>query len=259
MGMQRLDKLLAGSGAGTRSEVKKLIRSGRVFVNGIPAKRPEDKADPDSDEVLLDGKSVKASGPVYLMLNKPSGVVSATSDRDHRTVLDLVDPSLRKDLFPAGRLDIDTEGLLLLTNDGSLAHELLSPGKHVEKTYLVRVTGEADESLVPLFLEGFDIGEKRRTLPARLRFLDETSKEPALYGFTADRPEDPEEEPASCLVTVTITEGKYHQVKRMFAAAGRKVLSLKRIAMGSLTLDPELKAGKYRPLTPEELDCLKEK
>ena len=242
MSIQRLDKLLAGSGAGTRSEVKKLIRSGRVSVNGIPAKRPEDKVDPDRDKVLLDGEMVTAAGPVYLMLNKPPGVVSATSDRDHRTVLDLVEPSLRKDLFPAGRLDIDTEGLLLLTNDGSLAHELLSPGKHVEKTYLARVTGEADDSLIPLFLEGFDIGEKRRTLPAKLRFIDDTSKEPD-----------------SCLVTVTITEGKYHQVKRMFAAAGRKVLSLKRIAMGSLTLDPELKAGQYRPLTREELDCLKEK
>lgn len=238
--MLRLDKCLADAGVGTRSEVKKLIRSGRVQVNDVPQKSPEEKVDPERDKVTVDGTPIRTAGPVVLMLHKPAGVVSATQDRREKTVLDLVREPYAKDLFPVGRLDKDTEGLLLLTSDGALAHDLLSPRRHVEKTYLALVTGQPEEALIDRFREGLDIGEKRPTAPAGLRFLPEE-----------------ETDPFTCWCEVVLTEGKFHQVKRMFAAVGRKVLYLKRTAMGALQLDEALEPGAYRPLTEEELASLR--
>ena len=174
----------------------------------------------------------------YYMLNKPSGVVSATEDTKDVTVVELIGDRKRKDLFPAGRLDKDTEGLLLLTNDGKLAHQLLSPRRHVDKTYYARIEGNVTEDLVPLFQSGVDIGTEdapEMTLPARLVIL--------------------ESGPVSC-VRLTIQEGKYHQIKRMFQAVGMKVVYLKRETMGPLVLDPDLKPGEYRPLTLEEMKTL---
>lgn len=229
----RLDKYLAEMGAGTRQEVKKYIRKGRVTVDGVIEKAPECKVDPQQ-KICLDGQEVSYEAVEYYMLNKPSGVVSATEDTKDVTVVELIGDRKRKDLFPAGRLDKDTEGLLLLTNDGKLAHQLLSPRRHVDKTYYARIEGNVTEDLVPLFQSGVDIGTEgapEMTLPARLVIL--------------------ESGPVSC-VRLTIQEGKYHQIKRMFQAVGMKVVYLKRETMGPLVLDPDLKPGEYRPLTLEE-------
>lgn len=229
----RLDKYLAEMGAGTRQEVKKYIRKGRVTVDGETEKAPECKVDPQQ-KICLDGQEVSYEAVEYYMLNKPSGVVSATEDTKDVTVVELIGDRKRKDLFPAGRLDKDTEGLLLLTNDGKLAHQLLSPRRNVDKTYYARIEGNVTEDLVPLFQSGVDIGTEdapEMTLPARLVIL--------------------ESGPVSC-VRLTIQEGKYHQIKRMFQAVGMKVVYLKRETMGPLVLDPDLKPGEYRPLTLEE-------
>ena len=226
----RLDKFLADAGSGTRSEVKKYIQKGKVQVNGITAKKPELK------EVILDGTVVsKAPEFVYYLLHKPAGYVSATEDKCDRTVMELV-PSDRKGLFPVGRLDKDTEGLLLITNDGALAHDLLSPAKHVEKTYYAVIDGVVTEKDVNSFENGVDIGEEKLTKPGKLRILKS----------------EPESE-----IELTITEGRFHQVKRMFEAVGKKVLYLKRISMGPLQLTDDLKPGEYRPLTEEEITALK--
>ena len=171
----------------------------------------------------------------YYMLNKPAGCVSATSDNLHKTVLELIDTKVRKDLFPVGRLDIDTEGLLLITNDGALAHQLLSPKKHVDKTYYAEIEGMITNEDVVAFKEGLDIGENTLTLPAKLVILE---------SGTISK------------IEVTIQEGKYHQVKRMFEAVGKRVVYLKRLSMGTLTLDETLKPGEYRQLTPEEIEHL---
>lgn len=237
----RLDKFLADAGAGTRSEVKKLIQKGRVLVNGTPAKRPEQKVEMPGDRVCLDGTEVGAAPEfVYYLLHKPAGVVSATEDSRDRTVLDLVPEELRrKGLFPVGRLDKDTEGLLLLTDDGALAHELLSPKKHVNKTYYAKVDGVMTEEDIRKFKEGLDIGEKKPTLPAVLE----------IVGTEADAQKSE--------ILLTISEGKFHQVKRMVKAVGKEVAYLKRISMGSLTLPAELSPGECRPLKEEELAALK--
>ena len=231
----RLDKYLADMGCGTRSQVKREIAGGSVMVNGAPARRPEDKIDIEKDSVVFRGSPVGYVEYEYFMLNKPAGVVSATEDRKERTVLDLIDARQRKDLFPVGRLDKDTEGLLLITNDGEMAHRLLSPKKHVDKVYYARVAGRITEEHVKLFAEGVDIGDEKPTLPAELTVLSS--------GEISE-------------IELVIREGRFHQVKRMFQAAGGEVTYLKRLRMGSLVLDGELEPGEYRKLTEEEVRAL---
>lgn len=231
----RLDKLLANAGTGTRTEVKDLIRKGRVAVNDVICKEPDRKVEKEKDIIRLDGALVQDREFEYYMLNKPAGCVTATKDNVHKTVMDFV-PSSRKDLFPVGRLDRDTEGMLLIMNDGELAHRLLAPGKHVNKTYYAKIQGIVDKADVKRFREGLDIGEDKKTMPAMLRILK-----------TGEISE----------IEVTIQEGKFHQVKRMFRATGKEVIYLKRIAMGKLTLDEALPSGMCRALTEEEISILK--
>ena len=236
MGKIRLDKFLADMGLGTRSEVKKEIHKGLVRVNGIPDRSPEYKLDIQKDLVEVNGRQISYAQQEYYMLNKPAGVVSATEDKKDMTVLDLIQEKQRKDLFPVGRLDKDTEGLLLITNDGLLAHQLLSPKKHVKKTYFVRVENPVSPEDIKILEEGVDIGEEKRTLPAEISCLS----------------------PEKNSLCLTIKEGKFHQIKRMFQAVDNKVLYLKRLSMGSLTLDETLAPGEYRPLTKEEIKRLKD-
>ena len=334
MGEQiRLDRFLAQEGIGSRTDVKKMIRSGRIRVNSQTVGKGELKIDPEEDEILVDDRRVSLTVLPTLMLNKPAGVVSATEDAHDRTVIGLIDEPWAGKLFPVGRLDKDTEGLLLLTGDGQMAHELLSPKKHVVKTYYAVVSGAPDPELVHLFREGIDIGEKKRTLPAELLFLpaggsfplmitlsgEETLKEtPSEKKLIGEKPllsekkligekpllsekkligekcsfsenelteieADQKNEMAKtssltelpvgvrsitqrdldrcgeeeCCVVISITEGKFHQIKRMFGAVGREVHFLKRIAMGGLELDPELSPGQYRALSEEELGFLR--
>ena len=236
--MIRLDKYLADMGEGTRQEVKKYIRQGRILIDGMPVKKPEYKVDEARQRVILDGRDIGYSRFEYYMLNKPAGVVSATEDAADRTVVELIAGRKRKDLFPVGRLDKDTEGLLLITNDGVLAHRLLSPKSHVDKCYYARVQGLVTEEDVKKFLAGVDIGtakQPEQTAPGRLQIRD------------AD------ESSGVSRIRLVIQEGKYHQVKRMFAAVGKKVCYLRRESMGSLVLDAGLKPGEYRKLTDEEL------
>lgn len=232
----RLDKFLTELGIGTRSEVKKYIKAKQIAVNGETALKPELKIDENLDEVCFRGEKLYFAEYEYYLFHKPAGCVSATEDAMHRTVMDYLTDTVRNDLFPVGRLDIDTEGLLLITNDGTLAHELLSPAKHVAKTYYAKVQGKVTEDDVALFKKGVDIGEETLTKPASLVILkcDEISE-----------------------IKLTITEGKFHQVKRMFHAAGKEVIYLKRLSMGTLTLPDDLKPGEYRALTAEELAGLK--
>ena len=233
--MIRLDKYLADMGVGTRSELKKIIRSGRVTIDGETAKKPEEKVDPDTQNVMFDGKLISYSKYEYYMLHKPAGVVSATRDTKEKTVIDLITGTKRKDLFPVGRLDKDTEGLLLITNDGDLAHRLLSPAKHVDKTYYAKIDGCVTLEDVEAFKHGLDIGDEEPTMPAVLEILK-----------SAEESE----------IKVTIQEGRYHQVKRMFEAVGKTVVYLKRLSMGSLMLDETLEKGAFRLLTDEELEQL---
>lgn len=237
MSKLRLDKYLADMGVGTRQEVKGLIRKGRVAVDGTTAKAPELKVDPDEAQVTVDGNSVSYVKMEYWMLHKPAGVVSATEDRRDRTVLDLLSDAARKDLFPVGRLDKDTEGLLLITNDGALSHRLLSPKSHVSKVYEAVIDGKVTEEDQKAFAEGLDIGDDKPTLPAELVILETTEKEPGVF---------------ESRIQITICEGRFHQIKRMFEKVGKKVVYLKRRSMGSLELDPALPKGSARPLTQEE-------
>lgn len=229
----RLDKYLTTLAVGSRSQVKVLIKKGQVKVNGKVEKHPEVHVDEGKDQIELNDKALEYNQFYYYMLNKPSGVVSAVTDTKCKTVLDLLDVSPKQGLFPVGRLDKDTEGLLLITNDGALAHDLLSPVKHVKKTYYVELDGALIEDDITRFLNGLDIGEKSLTKPAQLEILPERH-----------------------CAFITITEGKYHQVKRMFRAIGLTVTYLKRISMGTLHLDERLKPGEYRPLTGEEVKSL---
>lgn len=234
MGQERLDKLLASTGHWSRREVKDLIRQGRVLVDGRPAGRPEDKVEASVAEIFVDGQRVDCAPFVYLMLHKPAGLLSATEDRAQETVLSLLPEHLRRrGLFPVGRLDKDTEGLLLLTDDGALAHELLSPKKHVDKVYYARVEGRVDQGDVQTLAQGMVLGDGLHCLPARLAPLGDASE---------------------CLVT--LREGKYHQVKRMLAARGKPVVYLKRLSMGGVELDKTLSPGQWRPLTKKELALL---
>ena len=231
----RLDKFLANMGVGTRSEVKACIRQGRVTINGERAKKPEQKVSEDTDCVCVDGQEIHFTEMQYLMLNKPQGVVTATEDREHKTVLDLIDSPMKKQLFPVGRLDKDTEGLLLITNDGVLAHELLSPKKHVKKNYYAKIDGKVTEQDIEAFKNGLDLGDFT-TMPAVLKILSQ--------GDCSE-------------IFVEICEGKFHQVKRMFEAVGKKVTYLKRVSMGTLCLDEKLQPGEWRELTDKELEGLK--
>ena len=228
----RLDKYLAEMGAGTRKEVRKMIRDGRVSINGQKENDPGRKV-MEGEEVCADGAPVVYEKYVYYMLHKPAGVISATEDAREQTVLDLIDEKKRKGLFPVGRLDRDTEGLLLITNDGELAHRLLSPKRHVDKVYFARLDGPVGEEEKKLFAQGLKVDDTLTALPAELEILDGKNE-----------------------VRVTVREGKYHQVKRMFQAVGREVLYLKRLSMGPLVLDEQLPAGAYRRLTGEEASAI---
>ncbi len=231
MAGERLDKLLASTGRWSRREVKGLIKEGRVLVDGVPAAAGEEKADPALCRILVDGAAVELCRRTYIMLHKPAGVLSATEDARQRTVLDLLSPELRRrGLFPVGRLDRDTEGLLLLTDDGELAHRLLSPKRHVDKLYVARLDrplGEADRAA---FAAGVTLADGTVCRPAGLELLGDGRE-----------------------VLVTLHEGKFHQIKRMTASRGSAVCYLKRLAMGPLRLDESLAPGQYRPLTVTEV------
>lgn len=232
----RLDKFLADVGMGTRSEIKDWIRKGRVTINSEICKKPETKVSAGQDEITFDDKQLDYQKYYYYMLHKPAGVVSATVDNLHETVVDLIKDEKKKDLFPVGRLDKDTEGLLILTNDGELAHQLLSPKKHVDKVYYAKVKGKVTKKDEEAFQSGVSIGEDYITLPAKLKIIksEEISE-----------------------IELMIQEGKFHQVKRMFEAVGKEVIYLKRLSMGGLLLDKALAPGEYRSLTKEEIDYLK--
>lgn len=231
----RLDKYLADMGQGTRSQVKILIKKGFVTVNGKKAVRPEDKINTETDKVICDGEEIGYEALVYYMLHKPAGVVSATEDKHDKTVLDLIEGGRKKDLFPVGRLDKDTEGLLLLTNDGDLGHRLLAPRNHVAKVYYAKIDGIVTDKDQQDFKDGIEVDDTFRAMPGHLTILatDEKTKQSEIQ--------------------LEIYEGKFHQVKRMFQAVGKEVIYLKRLSMGSLVLDESLLPGQYRPLTDIEL------
>lgn len=261
----RLDKFLADAGAGTRSEVKKYIQKGQVQINGETVKRPETKVTVSEDTVTLQGEIIGAVPELeYYLLHKPAGYISATEDSKEPTVMELV-PSKRKGLFPVGRLDKDTEGLLLITNDGMLAHELLSPKKHVDKTYYVIVDGKVTEQDILLMEKGVDIGEEKPTLPSRLEILSVSPVNPLDNEVitSSDSISSGSIQWSNIRsgwrseIRLTIHEGKFHQVKRMMEAVGKKVLYLKRLSMGPLTLPENLPKGQCRPLTEDELTSIK--
>lgn len=225
----RLDKYLTTIGIGSRSQSKQLIKKGKIKVNNEIINMPEFHVDENKDVVSFDDVNLEYHRFYYYMLNKPTGVISATEDFQCKTVMDIMDVTPKNGLFPVGRLDKDTEGLLLITNDGELSHCLLSPSKHVEKTYFVKTDGVIKQEYVPLFKEGLDIGEKKNTKPSNLYIINENS------------------------AYITITEGKYHQVKRMFKHFKLNVIYLKRISMGPLKLDENLAVGEYRLLYDNEI------
>lgn len=232
----RLDKFLTELGVGSRSEVKKILKTGQIVVNGIPVKKPEEKIDTTKDVITYQGRTLVYEQFEYYMFHKPAGCVTAVSDAQHKTVMDYMKDLTRKDLNPVGRLDIDTEGLLLITNDGMLSHELLSPSKHVPKTYFAKIEGIVTKEDVNQFAQGVDIGEKKPTKPAELKILvSDTISE----------------------IELTISEGKFHQVKRMFEAVDKKVVYLKRLSMGKLVLDENLKPGTFRALSADEIAMLR--
>ena len=231
--MERLDKIISATGKKSRREVKILVKQGRILVDGVPASAPEMKVDPAVSQILLDGEDIGYQRFTYIMLHKPDGVLSAVEDKRQKTVLDLLPEELQKrGLSPVGRLDKDTEGLLLLTNDGELTHRLLSPRYHVDKVYYARVEGCLEEADCAAFAAGMTLGDGLECMPAGLKIL---SPNEAL---------------------VTLQEGKFHQVKRMLAARGKPVRYLKRLSMGSLTLDEGLQTGQFRHLTEEEVASL---
>ncbi len=245
----RLDKILADSGLGTRSSVRDLIKSGTVKVNGISEKDPGKKVDTDMDEIIVRGELIDFRDKVYYMLNKPAGVITATEDKKQTTVIDLIKDKKRRDLFPVGRLDKDTVGLLLITNDGDLAHRLLAPGKHVKKTYLVRVDGIITDEIKFGIENGVDIGDEKLTAPAELREIK--LLEDADVTAAGEQATDCVSE-----AEITITEGRYHEIKRMFEAFGLNVIYLKRLSMGGLKLDPDLQEGQWKILSEEEIVLL---
>ena len=236
----RLDKFLVACAVGSRTEVKNFLKSGRVTVNGKKEKSAKLQINEETDEICFDGQKLDYEEFVYYMMNKPQGVISATEDPKHKTVLDLLDNYARaKEVFPVGRLDIDTHGLLLLTNDGKLAHALLSPKRHVDKTYLAQVKGIMTDEDIETFAQGIPLKDFT-CQPAKLE----------LVSIDTEKGES--------LIRVTIAEGKFHQVKRMVAYCGKEVVDLQRLTMGTLTLDEDLKRGEWRRLSKEELEGLLE-
>lgn len=233
----RLDKIIASTGEFSRREVKELIRHGRVLVDGVPARSAQEKADPESAEITVNGVPLVYRRFTWVMLNKPAGYLSATEDGRGATVLDLLPEALQKqNLFPVGRLDKDTEGLLLLTNEGGLAHDLLSPRRHVDKEYYVRVTGRLTEEDCRAFAGGMTLEDGLQCRPAELEILSAGEESEAH---------------------VTLREGKFHQIKRMLAQRGKPVVYLERIRMAHLTLDPSLSRGAWRFLTDQEIEALR--
>ena len=236
---QRIDKILSNLGYGSRSELKKFCKNGLVKVNGKVINNPGVQVDVENDEIIFDGEKVTYKEFIYLMLNKPDGYISATFDKRDPIVLDLID---KEDLvfepFPVGRLDKDTEGLLVLTNDGQLAHRVLSPKKHVPKTYYAKIEGIVTEEDIKAFAKGVTLDDGYETMPAELIILksDEISE-----------------------IELTIHEGKFHQVKRMFESVDKKVIYLKRLSMGKLKLDENFALGEYRELTDEEVKMIEER
>lgn len=236
----RLDKAIASLGEFSRRDVKKLASLGNILVNGKPVKRADVKLDPEKDDVQINGKRLNLNPHIYIMLNKPEGVVSASRDTSQKTVVDLVPPEMRrKGIFPAGRLDKDTTGFVLLTNDGELAHRILSPKNHVPKTYIAVLDVPIDQKAIDEFAQGMEIDGGEICKPALL----------------ADEP-DWDVQPAARIV---LREGMYHQIKRMFGKTGREVLKLKRVAMGGLELDQNLAPGECRELTVKERELLEQK
>ncbi|HEU3584761.1 TPA: rRNA pseudouridine synthase [Streptococcus pneumoniae] len=235
----RLDKFLVTCAVGSRTEVKNLLKAGRVMVNGKKEKSAKLQIDEKRDEIRFDGEVLEYEEFVYYMMNKPQGVISATEDPKHRTVLDLLDDlARRKEVFPVGRLDIDTHGLLLLTNDGQLAHVLLSPKRHVDKTYLAQVKGIMTQEDVETFAEGIP--------------LKDFTCQPAILELVSIDTEKNQSQ-----IRVTIAEGKFHQIKRMVGYCGKEVVDLQRLTMGTLVLDENLERGEWRRLTKEELEILR--
>lgn len=227
---ERLDKFISAEGGISRRDAVKAIRDRRVTVSGEVCREADRKIDTDSDRVTLDGAVLRYRKFVYYMMNKPGGVVSATEDRNERAVLDLLPPVLRRSgIFPAGRLDKDTTGLLILTDDGDFAHRMLAPKKHVDKTYIATLDREPDEAIAAAFSEGITLGDGTVCKPGQARSI------------------------GGCRAEVIISEGKYHQVKRMFAALGYHVTALERVRIGSLSLDEKLAPGEVREMTEEEV------
>ncbi len=242
----RLDKYLSQAGLGSRKDVKKLIKKGVVFVGGNCVKDAGFHIEL-SDKVVCEGNLIEYMQFVYIMLNKPAGYVSATYDGEHQTVIDLIDGYENYDLFPVGRLDKDTEGLLILTNDGKLSHRLLSPKNHVNKRYFVRFEGDLSDEDILKFESGVELEDGYICKSARI-IESELDDEQNIECISAQLHQ----------AQIIITEGKYHQVKRMFQAVGKHVVYLKRIAMGALELDENLRLGDYRELTEAEIDLLQQ-
>ncbi len=267
----RLDKMLGNLGYGTRSGIKILVKQGAVTVNGKSVKDHGMQINPTQDVVVLDGETIRYRDTVYVLLHKPAGVVSATEDSRDRTVIDLLDEDLAVlSPFPVGRLDKDTEGLLLITNDGKLSHELLSPRKHVPKTYRALVAGDVDKEDAEAFQQGVTLDDGYVTMPSQLSVLAQSNGEDAPTAVEeghaeemidaiklAPRQEEPVQHATLSWIELTIHEGKFHQVKRMFEAVGKKVLYLRRVSMGPLRLDPALAPGEWRELTEVELESLR--
>lgn len=236
---QRLDKVLSNFGFGSRNDVKKLVRAGLVVIDGTTASDASMHVDPENSVITVNGQRLNYRKNIYVMMNKPAGVISATYDARLKTVIDILPEEFACfDLFPAGRLDIDTEGMLLLTNDGHLAHDILSPKKHVEKRYYALINGQVTEEDVRKFAEGVVIDDGYKTMPAELYII--------RSGLRSE-------------IELVLHEGKFHQVKRMFEAVGKKVVYLKRIQMGGLKLDESLEPGECRELTADEVQRLKQK
>ena len=235
---QRLDKLISSQGSYTRKQAQQFIKDGLVKVDGITVRDRGFHIDPEVNSVILDGKEFAVEKFVYLMLNKPKGVVSATNDRSQKTVVDLVPDELKKrNLFPAGRLDMTTTGFVLITDDGDFAHRILSPKNHIEKTYEARLAESVTEEQLRMVADGIVLKDGTECLPAKLKILE-----------GGDNP----------LVEIKICEGKYHQIKRMFAAAGNGVIELKRTKMGNLSLDEDLAEGECRRLNEAEVALIAE-
>ncbi len=231
--MMRLDKFLVACDVGSRSQVKNFIKKGLVAIDDVICKDADYKFDENICKVTFQGQPLIYQTFEYYMMNKPQGVVTATRDNHDKTVMDLLNVTRKKDFFPVGRLDKDTEGLLLITNDGALAHILLSPKKHVDKTYLVKLKDNITRQAIQALETGVDIGEEKPTMPAHICVNNEKE------------------------ILLTIHEGKFHQVKRMLQAVDNEVVFLKRIRFGSLTLDDNLEQGAFRPLNPEEIQSLR--